>query len=93
MFASAALAAAFTSAILPGPRYVLGCGFSRCWTAWPTTATPAVRSSSWSSDRSSPVSRAPMVKARCFARPSGCAAPLRVGVARPLRFLSMHLPF
>ena len=44
--ASAAFAAALTSSTLPGPRYVLGWGRSRCWTAWPTTATPAVRSSS-----------------------------------------------
>src|SRR5689334_16654459 len=48
-------------------------------------ATPAVRSSSRSSDRSSPSGRAAMAKARCLARPWGRPSEAREGVTRPWR--------
>ena len=41
-FASEPASSAFSSSILPGPRYVFGCGWSRRWTSSPTSATPAV---------------------------------------------------
>ena len=65
--------------------YVFGCGCSRCWTICPTTATPAVRSSSCSSDRSSPFSSAAMQNARCFGRPLAASLVFRSSPVRPAR--------
>ena len=62
--ASSALIAALSSSSLPGPTYVFGCGCSRCWTSARPWRRPAVRSSSSSSARASPLASTPIASAR-----------------------------
>ncbi len=78
-----------------------GAGCSRRWTSSPTTATPAVRSSSPSSARSSPSASAATQKARWRARCSASCMPLRRQqpapsaciAERPLRAFSIQERF
>src|SRR3954454_4848020 len=65
--ASASLIACFSSLSLPLPKYLSGSGRGRRCVISPATATPAVRSSSRSSERSVSSGETAMHRARCRA--------------------------